>query len=147
MSQNQNLSVSLELIYLMGWLLRHKRGALKALVEGAIDEGLATQLEHIDPLDQTTMAEQLHETLLEFLLFLEDSLHDSLEPEELSNTEALFTPMVNTIDTESLDAQTLWASIRQAKQQMAQGEKPEAKTALLKSLLKNWQPDSQEPVN
>jgi len=159
MEKNQNLTLSLELIYLMGWLMKNKQKELRSLVEMAMEEVLANQLEDISPLDQTTMAEQLHETLLDFLIFLEDALNESLEPEELLEGEDDLIPTVDKIDAQTLDAQTLWMSIHQAKKQLIERKKaekasgkpvknqPAAKTALLKVLLENWQPNKQDPVN
>lgn len=161
-----SFSLSFELIYLMSWLLKNEKKQLEALIKDALKKGLADELETLDIYqDEEDSIAQLQDTILEFLMFLEDSLLESLEEKPLDkNTKNKLILDLKKISPRSIDLKTIWLSMQQAKNklnksqsfeniQSAQKEEittekdKDIKKLLFSQLLKNWKPKNNDPVN
>ncbi len=155
---NSSLSLSFELIYLMGWLLKNEKKMLNALVKHAIKKGLAQDLKEINPSDLGDMSDKLYNVILDFLVYLEDSLTKNLDNVELdSKTEDAILPAVKKLDYDNLDLKTIRLSMQQAKSQLSNNpDAPQendvtfvedAQKLLYEQILKNWAPNNNETLN
>jgi hypothetical protein len=151
---NTSLSLSFELIYLLGWLLKHEKNTLDALIKQAVKNGLAIDLKKITTEDQEKMTDQLYGTVLDFLVYLEDALANNLDGVQGdSATDQMLYPALNKFTNNSLDIQTIKLSMQQARERLqnkttenpSQAEAIEnGKSILFEQLLKNWNPSKNE---
>jgi hypothetical protein len=116
------------------------------MIKDAVDSDISEKLSKMDDSDSEDAMERLHEIVLNFVSFLEETLLNELEGEKVK-------PIINLIDDGSIDRRTMWLSLKQTKKILEKEAKPLAdeetsvKQELLKQLLKNWKPESSEPVN
>lgn len=149
---NSSLSLSFELIYLIGWLLKNEKRMLNSMIKHAVKNGLAHDLQSINSDDQSKMAEELYNTILDFLVFLEDSLADNLDNLTLDmKTEKVIHPALKKFDQDNIDLHTLKVSLQQTKTELCKKNEKEnnttteeAKTVLFQHILKNWKPSKNE---
>lgn len=158
-TMSSNLSLSFELICLMGWLLKHDKEKLKLLVKEAVEHGLAGELDNINSADYLAASDQMHTTIEDFMEYLENLLIESVEGADVIEADiaARDTLMatVKKIDNQTFDNRTLWLSMQQAKSQLIKkmkaeqqsSEEQEAKLMLFDQLLKNWSPSNNEQMN
>ncbi len=154
---NTSLSLSFELIYLIDWLLKNDKQKLTTLIQQAVSHGLAQDLKRINPNDYLKVSEELYSTILDFLVFLEDTLAENLKDLSASNTaDNVMMPAIKKIDDENLNDATLRNSIQDAKDQLHK-EREEgheeaanvdhAKEVLYEKILENWLPTNKETMN
>ena len=170
---DSNLMLSFELICFMNWLLRNHKKKLDELIKNAMDNGFLEELGRENADKSLDMASQLPNIILDFLLYLEDSLFDSLEKMDLDkNTKDKLVPDLKKIDTPYIDPRTILLSLQQTKillknlkiekirkeklQKLETTEThpeinnpspKEVKKILFEQLLKNWNPGKNEPIN
>lgn len=142
-----SFSLSLELIYLMNWLLKNKQDQLQQIIDDSIKEGLGQEIDAIEDLEEETGdIDYLHNSILDFLFFLEDNLLESLEAKDFDFiAKERLKPTLQKINPQKIDLQTLWLSIQQAK--IKNKPKKDLKKILLSELIKNWSPKDNEPIN
>lgn len=139
---NSGLSLSFELVYLLNWLLKHKKPALIKLVQQAVKDGFTHDLfqeyAHIDDLEH---AEELYEGMIQFLVLLENHV--------LKNLDNAIEPVPQVVNGEILDASLQQARIELARAKGVQEDQPvQADEILLfKQLLEQWKPAKNEPLN
>ncbi len=124
-----SFSLSLELVLLMSWLLKHEKKALNELIKKSLKTGLIKEIELFDTFTQeqlldmdSEMSDEFHNAILDFLMHMEKRLIDGLGPKRqlLENQNLLsISPKINT----------------------------EKKDVLFYELLKNWNPKQNEPIN
>ena len=147
---------------------------LNTMLKQALEHGFAEELEKVDA---ATMAaaesEELYNTVLDFLEYLEHSLLKNLESIHVDNkTKDAIMPTLQKLEADSLDHKTLWLSMQQTKarmlkakqlitqQQQPKAIKPETPTEpvqhnhtehankiLFEQLLKNWKPNNKDVMN
>ncbi len=156
-SMNSSLSLSIELIYLMGWLLKNEKSKLNALVKQAMNDGLAYDLQKLNDIVHEDVSDHLHKTVLNFLTYMEEALANNLDGLNLQHdAEEVILPALNNLEEDSLNDNTLQVSIQRAKADLqrevetgvAKTLNPEhAKQILFKHILENWQPNNEEILN
>lgn len=157
---NNNISLSLELICLMSWLLKHERQGLNSLIKHAVQHGFSKELERVEDLENSNVSEQLYTTILDFLVMLEQILMKNLETVHLdANTKDAILPALEKIDLENLDDRTIWLSMQQTKEKLSKSKshtcehteqhsgEEQAQTILLEQLLKNWKLNKNESLH
>ncbi len=151
---NANVSLSFELILLLNWLAKHEKTQLNNLVKHALENGFVQEIEKFSPDDYPKVTDQFYNSILEYLLFLEQALLKNLTAmnvDEVANNAIL--PIIKKIDFENLDIKTLWISMQQtkakiSKKQKATDQEPDQINNLLfERLLKNWKPNKKSPLN
>ncbi len=151
---NSNISLSFELVLLLNWLLKHKKAQLNDLIKDALENGFMQEIAIVSPSDHSQLTNQFYNSILEFLLFFEQSLLKNLaaiNADEATNSVIL--PLVKKIDFDNLDAKTLWLSMQQTKKKISTNKadhnyQPEKINDLLfEQLLKNWKPNKKNPLN
>ncbi len=164
---NNNISLSLELICLMSWLLKNEKQGLNTLIKHAVQHGFSEELEKVESLDHAKVSEQLYTTILDFLVLLEKILMKNLETISLdTTTKDAILPALEKIDLDSLDDRTIWLSMQQTKDKLhkhnnhnlkhqnhseekttKQASNEQAKKILFEQLIKNWKPTKNEPLH
>jgi len=151
---NANISLSFELILLLNWLVKHEKAQLNNLVKDALEKGFMQEIEDISPNDYPQLADQFYSSILEFLMFFEQSLLNNLESINIDEvTNNAIGPVIKKLDFENLDIKTLWLSMQQTKDKMSKTRAniehgPEQINNLLfERLLKNWKPSKKSPMN
>ncbi len=154
-----NFSLSLELVLLMNWLLKHEKRKVKNLVENALERGFYDELDNIEQYEQEDLDNitELHMAILDFLLFMEDSLLECLEKKDMKNgSQEKLKPTLQKINKQNIDLQTVWLSAQQAqtkirrksrKEKDKKQNKEEMKNILFSQLIKNWKPKNNDPLN
>ncbi|MBY0353786.1 hypothetical protein K2W90_05460 [Candidatus Babeliales bacterium] len=173
---NTSLSLSFELIYLIGWLLKNEKQMLNTLIKNAIKKGLGQDLNAINPQDHSKVNEQLYNTLIDFLNFMEDSLLNNMDELQVdTKTEKAMLAALRKVDLDALDVNAVRTSMQQTKEELSaknvstldvasdidqsttleQNESDDiefdnnekAATILLKNIIKNWKPSLNELIN
>jgi hypothetical protein len=152
------ISLSLELVYLINWMLTHQRSQLSALIKQAVAQGLLEELSALDEVETTQSADFLYATLTNFLDFLEKNLVKQLETINVKQeAQDIVLPALRKVDMNNLDFKTVWSSMQQTKVRLetpkASQRAPQtpvsqdAAEILFEELLKNWKPTNKETVN
>ncbi len=158
---DRHLSLSFELIYLMGWLLKHEKGMLNSLIKQALKNGLAQEMEKVqfDTQGGTSDASQeLQTIILDFLAFLERSLAKNLDTNHDAEHHS---------GEQKMEASDIKMRLQRAKQLLAKefaakkDEEPEksdkastkknsnkdSREAVFDQILKTWKPNKSDLVN
>ncbi|MCB9493658.1 MAG: hypothetical protein H6679_05280 [Epsilonproteobacteria bacterium] len=157
---SNHISISLELISLINWLMKNEKAMLHSLIKHAIKNGFAQELEKVEALESSKTTEQLYTSVLDFLVFLEDTLIQHLESGNFDpqSKEAML-PALQKLTNESLNDKTIWLSMQQAQHQLSKAAREEtthtpkteqekkAAGVLVEQLLKNWEPSNKDSVN
>lgn len=152
-----SFSLSLELVLLMGWLLKHEKETLKKIVQKTLKAGLGKEIELIDTFSQEELldvdsdfSQELHNSILDFLMLLEDVLIEGLETKE-SKEEKTFSQTIQKINSQKLDNKTVLISLKHANNQITniqrKNNSKQQNKILFSELLKNWMPKINEPIN
>lgn len=156
---DKHLSLSFELIYLMGWLLEHEKGMLNSLIKHAIKNGLAQDLEKVNfDMHDNDSSKDLQAIILDFLSFLERSLAKNLDALDIALAEeSNHQDHGNNTDHEQ-DNTNLRTRLKQATQLLAKklesknesskktGGKKSQQSAF-NEILKNWKPSKRDLVH
>lgn len=157
---DSSISLSFELILLLGWLQKHEKPVLDAVVKQALKNGFLQYLEQTQNNDiQKQRSDSLYAAILEFLLHLETALAKNLNTIYLdeATTNAL-SPALKKIDFGNMNLKSVWLSMQQAKEKLANKNSQiaheqdefaseQASAVLFEKLLKNWKPTKKEPLN
>ena len=154
---SSQLTISFEIICLMEWLLNHKKEALAQLVKDAVASGVGNEIGSVRDLDSMDMTEHLYDTVFDFVVGLEDLLIVELETEVAGKRmREKMAPIIKKIDFAKIDLKTLIVSVQEAKAALLKKSDDERKmlpataeinNELFSQLLKNWHPESSEPMN
>ncbi|MCK4517735.1 hypothetical protein KAT92_03100 [Candidatus Babeliales bacterium] len=75
----EQISLSLELIYLMDWLLKYRAGKLRLLVQEAVENGVALGVPNLSDGEYAQELDQLNDVAIKFIFSLEDMLIKELK--------------------------------------------------------------------
>ena len=154
---NSSLSLSFELIYLMGWLLKNDKAKLKKLVAEAIEQGFIDEVDALSDADYLLLSDHMQSTVEQFMESLEDAITEGVQQSEGHGLVAQdLAPTLQKIDTDNLDEKTVFTSMQQtkkklfhkkkgkAKQESLVSSEAEANAILFERLLKNWHPTKKD---
>jgi hypothetical protein len=160
MHMTTQISLSIELVYLINWMLTHQRAQVSALVKQAVKQGFIEELSTLEEVDNPQSADFLYATLTNFLDFLEKNLVKQLESVNISpNAKDAIVPALRKVDVKSLDFKTVWESMQHTQERLKTSKaSPRRKRTtptvaqnateiLFEELLKNWKPTNNETVN
>ena len=154
---NSSLSLSFELIYLMGWLLKRDKAKLKKLVAEAIEQGFIDEVDALSDADYLLLSDQMQSTVEQFMESLEDAITEGVQ--SMHGSEPMhqdLAPTLKKFDTDLLDEKTLSLSMQQTKKKLSHKKKhhakqeslvpvdAEANSILFERLLKNWNPSKKD---
>ncbi|MCK4499558.1 hypothetical protein KAU11_03625 [Candidatus Babeliales bacterium] len=141
------LSLSLELVSLLEWLLKNKKETMQTFVKESVEQGLVTDNSFEDA-NPETIALYVHKVVMGLLEFLEESLVEKLGDDDKDNggINKQFAMTIEHLDQSSFDPDVVWLSVQQAKSALLREGSNEAREALLKKLLKNWHAHGEEAL-
>ncbi len=153
-----SLFLSLELIYLMNWLIKNDKSRLRVLIKHALDNGLEAELvslENTENFNIENADETLYKTFLEFLTYMEDALVDNLERKQKDHViQGELSTQLKKLNVRNVNVRTLLRSVKQTRDALAKSadgttkaSSEETKKLLLKKLLQNWHPSKNDSVN
>jgi hypothetical protein len=136
----QQLSLSLELICLLEWLIKHGKEELRHVVQSALRDGFNKNLSTMKEEDYLPMVEQLYEIVMSFVLMLEEILGEESNKELVRsvNYERAALPLM---ERRHPDVKRVWSHDK------IMGRAKSVKKDVFKELLEDWTPPGNEPVN
>jgi len=141
--------ISYELLHLLHWLVQYEPELLKELITKSFLQGIEDSLEKNKGMyAELSSSEDMHNSIVEFLNFVE--MHIA----EISNTDSVkqvmhksMMPVLNRLDTQSVDYETVKSSFLTA---VEEGKISEDSTAsqnqFFKELLRQWKPTKKTKV-
>ena len=142
-----NLSVSFELICLMGWLLKKDKRALQQLIQKALAGGVSDSIAELQTARPAELSDTMAKTVSEFFDYIESVLAQGIPSMKTGSVVGTaLAPEIKKIDQHSLDPRVIWLAISQTKEALSglsQGLSEEERSdmfkhELYKNLLKNW---------
>ena len=154
-----SLFLSLELMYLLKWLIKHDKTRLRVLINHALKHGLGRQMHEyaVAPQGQPKNTdEMLNDTFLELLNFMEGALMEGLENQKYDDRlHGKLTHVLSHMNVEGVDDKTLSESLHEARHELKHVEEHAHRSAsgavtkqvLTRKMLKNWKPGKDDSVN
>lgn len=142
-----NLSVSFELICLMGWLLKKDKTALQQLIQKALAGGVSDSIAQLQAARPAELSDTMAQTVAEFFEYIEAVIAQGVPGNKAgSGIGSFLDPELKKLDQHALDPKVVWLAISQTKEAvnaisvgLNEQEKNELfKHELYKNLLKNW---------
>ncbi len=150
MTQNNNnqLTISYELLYLMQWLLENEPARLKKLIVQALQKGLKTEIQDAAKRKEFPNNEELHYSVVDFLALLEDLLQEAISEQTIKRvSERNLMPALNQIDDAECGSDIVKTSVERASLRLENHPQANAQELLFKELLKSWKPTKKTVVN
>lgn len=146
-SDDNQFSVSHELVLLLEWLMNYKKDQLRALVKRAVSQGLSDHIRH-ETKDSVLDSNFLYYTIVDFFDTIESFLREELAEEmrQQAKQNRVFKTM-NHFDAAMVDKTMLQASLDKIVKQLNTNDgevSANAKEKLLKEVLLRWKPAKQE---
>ena len=151
-----NLSVSFELICLMGWLLKKDKTALQQLIQKALAGGVSDSIAQLQSSRPSEISDTMAETVTEFFEYIETVIAQGVPGVKSGRGVGSFLdPELKKLDQHALDPKVVWLAISQTKEAvsaisigLSEQEKNDLfKHELYKNLLKNWTIAADEALN
>lgn len=148
MINNNQLTISYELLYLMQWLLENEPERLKKLIVQALHKGLKEEMLAASKNKNLTTDEDLQYSVVDFLTLLESLLHEAINEQALKKlTEKKLLPALDHIDKTVCDDSYIQFSIEKASSKLEHNPQQNPQEVLFKELLKCWKPNKKASVN
>ncbi len=155
-SMRSHLTVSLELIAFIKWLLKNRKDVLHDLVEESMSDDLLDELEALNAKNagNDDNNAELYDVVNEFVSHLEEDLVHQLRhvrPINLGDKKSSLETLTD-VNLQNFDADDIIASTRQTDSMtlddpLVQEDDQLKRHMLLKNLLNNWQPIEGDEVN
>ncbi len=148
MVNNNQLTISYELLYLMQWLLENEPERLKKLIVQALHKGLKEEMQKAAKDNVLTTNEDLHYSVVDFLTLLESLLQEAISEQALkAMNEKKLMPAIDHLDSKEYDESIIQSSVEKASHRFETHPQENPQEVLFKELLKNWKPDKKSAVN
>ena len=148
-----NLSVSFELICLMGWLLRNDKSTLRSLVKKALHDGAGEQIINAGGLESRPkeMSDAMGQTISDFFNTLEAMIGEEMDFDQMSESFEALEQLKNV----NIDGKAVWSALAQTRETVdgqaseldENGKADLFREELFKNLLRNWEPAANETLN
>jgi hypothetical protein len=134
------LTLSLELLRLLQWLVEHEQDSLKRLITRSLNQGLAATIKRNNAIED----HELHNGIINFFTLIEIIMLEALNEHTTRTTlQRHLIPAINCIDTSACDTHTVQASIEQVTSKMHTNPQENPRELLIKELIKRWKPTKQ----
>jgi len=146
---DEQFAISYELICLLKWILDHDTNKLKKIVTKSLSSGLKEKLRDKNYFsNEENVLEDIHQTILEFFVIMEDILLEALSEEAIKTAlEQDLIPDIEKIDSTVCDDATVRFSVEKATSKIDKNPKEDPKDLLFKELLKRWKPNKKNIIN
>lgn len=140
--QENQLVVSAELLYLLQWLVDNESVSLKKIIVRSLKKGLKKHLLSTRRKKEDTLpAEDIHNSIVEFLGSLEILLSESLDEDSTKKTlQKQLVPSIEHIDTSVCNDDIVSYSLEETSFKIEEDPDLNPKDVLFKEILKNWNP-------
>jgi hypothetical protein len=146
-SNNDQFTISVELLRLMQWIIEHDQEGLKRLMSRALSRGLNKKINSAQDA-VTESSESAHHSIIDFFLLMEAILIETVNENAVKDVlQRNLIPSVNRIDTTECDTDTVRFSLERATSKMQMNPQESPRDLLLKELIKNWKPNKKHRVN
>jgi hypothetical protein len=146
---NNQLTLSYELLVLLQWLIEYEPEKLKELITSAFDNGLEDDLKKVK--NQSSgydSSENVQNSIVDFFGLLEILLHEIYNERATKRVmEKKLMPAIDHIDTTECDTQTVQDSIEKATSKFEQEPNKNPQELLFKELLRSWKPNKKTVSN
>ena len=140
MVNDNQLTVSYELLYLVQWLLENESGELKKLINQALENGLKQDLQTAVN-SELKSAEDIQYSIVDFLALLETLLHENISEQNMKRImEKKLMPAIDNIDSKECDKATVDFSVEKATSKIESNPEENPQDILFQELLKCWKP-------
>lgn len=146
---NNQLTLSYELLVLLQWLIEYEPEKLKELIASTFDHGLEDDLKKIknNP-TQYESSDNLQNSIVDFFGLLEVLLHEIYNERATKRVmEKKLMPAIDHIDTTECDTQTVQDSIEKATSKFELEPNKNPQELLFKELLRSWKPSKKTASN
>lgn len=141
MVNDNQLTVSYELLYLVQWLLENESGALKKLINHALENGLKQDLQTAVN-SELKNTEDIQYSIVDFLALLETLLHENVSEQNMKRImEKNLMPAIDNIDSKECDKATVDFSVEKATSKIENNPEENPQEILFQELLKCWKPN------
>ncbi|MBM3894300.1 hypothetical protein FJ366_01770 [Candidatus Dependentiae bacterium] len=151
-----NLSVSFELICLMGWLLKKDKHALRELIQKALSGGVADAIYDLQASKPAELSDTMEKTVSEFFEYVESILAEGVpvnKPKGVLSSQTR--DAIKKVDQHVIDPHSFWNSVNRAEEavEMLGGDLNQSareamfKNELYKNILSNWTVPSEDVLN
>lgn len=142
MINDNQLTVSYELLYLMQWLLEREPNKIKKLIEHALQNGLKEDIQTASQSVELRNAEDIQYSIVDFLSLLETLLHESISEDNMKIImEKKLMPAIDHIDNKECDKATIDFSVEKASSKIESNPESNPQEILFQELLKCWKPN------
>lgn len=141
MVNDNQLTVSYELLYLVQWLLENESDALKKLINHALENGLKQDLQTAIN-SELKNTEDIQYSIVDFLALLETLLHENISEQNMRRImEKKLMPAIDNIDNKECDKATVDFSVEKATSKIENNPEQNPQEILFQELLKCWKPN------
>ncbi len=141
MVNDNQLTVSYELLYLVQWLLEHESEALKKLISHALENGLKQDLQTAVN-SELKSTEDIQYSIVDFLALLETLLQENISEQNMKRImEKKLMPAIDNIDNKECDKATVDFSVEKATSKIENNPEGNPQEILFQELLKCWKPN------
>lgn len=145
---NGQFVLSYELLRLLEWLIEHDMPGIKKIIANALQKGLHKDLQKHAHLSDEEVADEMQDSIIDFLLATETILFDVVHEHAVKNVvQKNLMPAIDHIDSTICDNDTVRSSIEKATTSLEKNPGMSPEEALFKELLKQWKPAKQSPLN
>lgn len=141
MVNDNQLTVSYELLYLVQWLLENESDELKKLINHALENGLKQDLQTATN-SELKNTEDIQYSIVDFLSLLETLLHENISEQNMRRImEKKLMPAIDNIDNKECDKATVDFSVEKATSKIENNPEQNPQEILFQELLKCWKPN------
>ncbi len=149
---NSTLSLSLEMVCLMHWMLKHEKRALLEILSRAAERGIQLDILLLRELSEPYLYSAMSETVSDFFSYLESNLSQQLsEGKDIpgkEGTKEKISALVKKVDLSQVDSKVVLEAARKTQKKMNQKKNSEdAETVFDSALLKNWKIKQDTQIN
>ena len=137
MVNDNQLTVSYELLYLIQWLLDNESSAIKKVIEQALQNGLKHDLQTAINSTELKNTDDVQYSIVDFLSLLETLLHESISEQNMKRImERKLMPAIDNIDNKECDKATVDFSVEKATSKIESNPEENPQEILFQELLK-----------
>lgn len=145
---SSNFTLSLEVIYLLDWILKNEQHKLRTIIKRAVQTGLMQKISTAAQASDESMQQELEHSFVAFMNFLENTLTKTLEGIHAGRQLQFdLAALYKELNLDNVDGKTALAILQDAQHELVHHATPEAsastsemKKTILTKVLKNWKP-------
>lgn len=147
-SNNNQLTISYELLYLMQWLLENESERIKKLIVQVLEKGFKKEMLAASKAYDPSTNQELKHSVVDFLNLLDALLQEAMNEQALKKiTEKNLIPALNQLDDTVCGSSLIQGSLEKVSLKFESHPQENPQELLFKELLKRWKPDKKIALN